>query len=49
MATQAGVRTLMLTHFIPGDDALPDEHWDGGVTGIDGEVVVGQDLLDLTL
>lgn len=49
VAAQAGVRRLVLTHFIPGDDALPDEHWEGGVTGFDGEVVVGQDLLDLTL
>lgn len=49
VAAQAGVRTLVLTHFIPGDDALPDEHWERGVTGFDGQVVVGRDLLELTV
>ncbi len=49
VAAEAGVKRLVLTHFIPGDDALPDEHWLSGVTGFDGEVVVGRDLLELTL
>ncbi len=49
VAARAGVRRLVLTHFIPGDDAQPDEHWKGGVTGFDGEVVVGRDLLELTV
>ncbi len=49
VAARAGVRTLVLTHFIPGDDALPDEHWKGGVTGFDGQLVVGHDLLELPL
>ena len=49
VAAQAGVGRLVLTHFIPGDDDLPDEHWQKGVTGFDGEVVVGHDLLELTI
>ena len=48
IATQAGVARLVLTHFIPGDDELPDEHWVKGVAGdFDGEVVAGRDLLEL--
>lgn len=50
IAATAGVGRLVLTHFIPGDDALPDEHWLGGVgDDFDGEVVVGRDLLELRL
>ncbi len=49
VAADAGVGKLVLTHFIPGDDVLPDAHWLGGVTAFDGEVVVGHDLLELSL
>jgi ribonuclease BN (tRNA processing enzyme) len=49
VAAEAGVRRLVLTHFIPGDDILPDEHWVKGVTGFDGEVIAGRDLMELTL
>lgn len=49
IAAEAGARRLVLTHFVPGDDAMPDEHWVKGVTGFDGEVVVGRDLMELTL
>jgi len=50
IAAAAGVGRLVLTHFIPGDDTLPDEHWQKGVAGhFDGEVVVGRDLMELTL
>ena len=49
VAAEAGVHRLVLTHFVPGDDVLPDEHWMKGVTGFDGEVVVGRDLLELNL
>ncbi|MDP8969328.1 MAG: MBL fold metallo-hydrolase [Actinomycetota bacterium] len=50
VAAEAGVRRLVLTHFIPGDDALPDERWRAGVgADFDGEVIVGKDLLELPL
>ena len=49
IAAEAGVGRLVLTHFIPGDDTLPDEHWVKGVADFDGEVVVGRDLLELSL
>jgi ribonuclease BN (tRNA processing enzyme) len=50
VAAEAGVGRLVLTHFIPGDDDLPDGHWLAGVAGaFDGEVIVGHDLMELTL
>jgi ribonuclease BN (tRNA processing enzyme) len=50
MAADAGVGRLVLTHFIPGDDTLEDEHWTKGAqVGFDGQVIVGHDLLELTL
>ena len=48
VAKLAGVRTLVLTHFIPGDDALPDEHWVRGAA-FDGEVIAGRDLAEISL
>jgi len=50
VAAEAGVGRLVLTHFVPGDDELPDEHWRQGIgPEFDGEVVVGRDLAELTL
>ncbi len=50
VATDAGVARLVLTHFVPGDDVLPDEHWvKGAGVNFDGEVIAGTDLLELTL
>ena len=49
VAAEASVGRLVLTHFIPGDDAKPDSHWTSGVTSYDGAVVVGRDLLELRL
>ena len=49
VAGEAGVGRLVLTHFIPGDDTRPDDHWRKGVRDFDGEVVVGADLLELEL
>jgi ribonuclease BN (tRNA processing enzyme) len=50
VAAEAGVGRLVLTHFIPGDDDLPDDVWVDGVgASFDGEVVVGHDLLELGL
>ena len=49
VAAQAGVRRLVLTHFIPGDDALPDDHWRSRVRDFDGAIVVGADLMEIAL
>ena len=48
IAAEARVRRLVLTHFIPGDDVLPDEHWVQGAA-FDGEVIAGRDLAEITL
>jgi ribonuclease BN (tRNA processing enzyme) len=50
VAAEAGVGRLVLTHFVPGEDVLPDEHWLQRIgPDFDGEVVVGRDLAELTL
>ena len=50
IAADAGVRRLVLTHFIPGDDALPDEHWVTGARAtFDGEVIAAHDLAEVAL
>jgi len=50
IATEAGVGRLVLTHFIPGDDAQPDAYWKDAVSpSFAGEVIVGRDLLELRL
>jgi len=50
VAAAAGVGRLVLTHFVPGDDTQPDEHWSQRISpDFDGEVVVGRDLAELTL
>lgn len=50
IAARADVGRLVLTHFIPGDDTLPDAHWLGGIdSSFTGEVVVGHDLLEIPL
>ena len=49
IAAQAGVKTLVLTHFVPGDDAsITDEQWSEGVRKhFKGEVIVGKDLMEI--
>ena len=50
IAADAGVRRLVLTHFITGDDALPDDHWVAGARStFDGEVIAGHDLAEVAL
>ena len=50
VAAAAEVGRLVLTHFVPGDDALPDEHWLVAVGDpFTGEVIVGADGLELGL
>jgi ribonuclease BN (tRNA processing enzyme) len=49
IATQAGVKTLVLSHFVPGDDAsITDEQWSEGVRKhFKGKIIVGKDLLEI--
>lgn len=49
IAAQAKVKTLVLSHFVPGDDAsITDEQWSAGVRKhFSGRVVVGKDLMEI--
>ena len=49
IAAAAGVKTLVLTHFVPPDDpAVTEEMWLEGVRKhYSGRIVMGQDLLEL--
>lgn len=46
IAQQAGVRTLVLSHFVPSIADIGDDVWHGLASqGFDGEVIVGRDLM----
>jgi ribonuclease BN (tRNA processing enzyme) len=49
IAAQAGVKTLVLTHFVPGDDpTITDEQWTEGVRqNFKGRIIVGRDLMEI--
>lgn len=49
IAAQANVKTLVLSHFVPGDDAsITDAQWSEGVRKhFKGRVVVGKDLMEI--
>jgi ribonuclease BN (tRNA processing enzyme) len=49
VAKAAGVKTLVLTHFVPSDDSLlTDEIWiEGAKTHFNGEVIAGKDLMEI--
>ncbi|MEO8433921.1 MAG: MBL fold metallo-hydrolase [Pyrinomonadaceae bacterium] len=49
IAQQAGVNTLVLSHFVPGDDpSITDDQWaDGARKFFKGRVIVGKDLLEI--
>jgi ribonuclease BN (tRNA processing enzyme) len=49
LASEAGVKTLVLNHFVPGGDAaLTDQVWREAVSPyFKGELVIGRDLLEL--
>jgi ribonuclease BN (tRNA processing enzyme) len=49
IAAAAGVKTLVLSHFVPGDDAsITDEMWAVGARAhFKGKIVVGRDLMVL--
>ena len=40
------MKTLILNHFVPGDDSVPEDVWrDSAAKGFSGEIIVGKDLL----
>lgn len=49
LAHQAGIKTLVLSHFVPGDDAsITDAHWAEDVKKeFKGRIIVGRDLLEI--
>jgi ribonuclease BN (tRNA processing enzyme) len=49
IATEAGVKTLVLNHFVPGGlPAIPDATWEAAVRPhFAGRIVVGRDLMEL--
>ena len=49
IASSAGVKTVVLSHFVPGDDAsITDEMWSEGVRkNFKGQVIVGKDLMEI--
>lgn len=49
VAAEAQVKTLVLSHFVPGDDpSITDEMWIEGVRKhFDGRIIVGKDLMEI--
>jgi ribonuclease BN (tRNA processing enzyme) len=50
VAAQAGVKTLVLSHFVPGDDpTITDDTWAEGVRkNFKGRIIVGKDLMEIS-
>jgi ribonuclease BN (tRNA processing enzyme) len=45
IAARAGVKTLVLSHLVPGDSEIPEEQWEARArSAYDGNVVCGVDL-----
>jgi ribonuclease BN (tRNA processing enzyme) len=48
VAEAAGVKTLVLNHFVPGDDTVPEDVWrESAAKAFSGEIIVGRDLLEI--
>ena len=48
VAEAAGVKTLVLSHFVPGDGSIPDEDWRKAASQyFKGQVIVGHDLMEI--
>lgn len=48
VAQAAGVKTLVLTHFVPGNDAVPDQVFvEQARKAFSGEIIAGRDLLEI--
>jgi len=50
IAAQAGVKTLVLSHFVPGDDpSISDAQWaEGARKHFKGRIIVGKDLMEIS-
>ncbi|MEO7371991.1 MAG: MBL fold metallo-hydrolase [Ilumatobacteraceae bacterium] len=50
IASRAGVKTLVLSHLVPGDSEIPEEQWEARARStFDGDVVCGVDLDQFSL
>jgi len=48
VAQAAGVKTLVLSHFVPGDNSVPDRVFlEAARTRFSGEIIAGRDLLEI--
>jgi ribonuclease BN (tRNA processing enzyme) len=49
VAAQAQVKTVVLSHFVPGDDPeITDDMWSEGVRRhFKGQIIVGKDLMEI--
>jgi ribonuclease BN (tRNA processing enzyme) len=49
IAAKAGVKTVVLTHYVPGDDdSITDAQWTEGVRKyFQGKVIAGKDLMEI--
>jgi ribonuclease BN (tRNA processing enzyme) len=49
VATEAGVKTLVLSHFVPAEDrSITDQMWlDAASSTFQGRIIVGKDLLEI--
>jgi ribonuclease BN (tRNA processing enzyme) len=50
VAARAEVKTLVLSHFVPGNDpSITDEQWaEGARKHFKGRIVVGRDLMEIS-
>ena len=50
LAARAGVKTLVLSHFVPGDASMTDAAWRAAAAShFHGHIVVGHDLMVVPL
>lgn len=50
IAQRAGVKTLVLSHLVPGDDEFSEQDWEARARPhFDGEIVCGVDLDEFAL
>ncbi|HEX2446309.1 MAG TPA: MBL fold metallo-hydrolase [Vicinamibacterales bacterium] len=48
VAAEANVKTLVLSHFVPGNAELPDDDWAAGARKLfKGRIIVGTDLMEI--